>query len=52
MRELCLVRGAALVVLLAGGWYLAAALEGGMPFVHKQLLAENLFRFVRDKRLP
>ena len=48
MRELCLMRGAALVVLLAGGWYLAAALEGGMPFVHKQLLAENLFRLVRD----
>ena len=48
LRELCLARGAALVVLLAGGWYLAAALEGGMPFVHKQVLAENLFRFVRD----
>jgi 4-amino-4-deoxy-L-arabinose transferase-like glycosyltransferase len=46
LRELCLVRGATLVVLLAGGWYLAAALKGGMPFVHKQLLVENLFRFV------
>ena len=48
LRELHLVRGAAIVVLLAGGWYLAATLEGGMPFVHKQLLAENLFRFVHD----
>lgn len=48
LRELQLVRGAALVILLAGGWYVAAALEGGMPFVHKQLLAENLFRLVRD----
>jgi 4-amino-4-deoxy-L-arabinose transferase-like glycosyltransferase len=47
LRELRLGRGAALVALLAGGWYLAAALAGGMPFVHKQLLAENLFRFVR-----
>ena len=48
LRELRLGRGAALVALLAGGWYLAAALAGGMAFVHKQLLAENLFRFVRD----
>src|SRR5229473_7567260 len=48
LRELRLGRGAALVALLAGGWYLAATVAGGMPFVHKQLLAENLFRFVRD----
>lgn len=46
LRELRLGRGAALVVLLAGGWYLAATMAGGMAFVHKQLLAENLFRFV------
>ena len=46
LRELRLGRGAALVALLAGGWYLAAALTGGMPFVHKQILAENVFRFV------
>jgi 4-amino-4-deoxy-L-arabinose transferase-like glycosyltransferase len=48
LREIRLVRGAALVALLAGGWYVAAALTGGMPFVHKQILAENLFRFVHD----
>jgi 4-amino-4-deoxy-L-arabinose transferase-like glycosyltransferase len=48
LRDLHLGRGAALVALLAGGWYLAAVLAGGMSFVHKQLLAENLFRFVRD----
>src|SRR6185437_2200341 len=48
LRDLHLGRGAALVALLAGGWYVAAALAGGMHFVHKQLLAENLFRVVRD----
>ncbi len=48
LRELRLGRGAALVALLAGGWYLAAALAGGMPFVRKQLLAENLFRFMHN----
>jgi len=47
LRDLHLGRGAALVALLAGGWYVAAALAGGTPFVHKQLLAENLFRVVR-----
>ncbi|MGH7914472.1 MAG: ArnT family glycosyltransferase, partial [Candidatus Binataceae bacterium] len=48
LHEMRLGRGAALVVLLAGGWYLAAAITGGMPFVHKQILAENLFRFIHD----
>ena len=47
LRELCL--GARCSAgRAAGRGLLAAALEGGMPFVHKQLLAENLFRFVRD----
>jgi 4-amino-4-deoxy-L-arabinose transferase-like glycosyltransferase len=44
LREMHLMRGAAVVILLAGGWYLAAVLTRGMPFVHKQLLSENLFR--------
>jgi hypothetical protein len=48
LRELHLIRGAAVIALLAGGWYVAAALKGGMPFVHKQILAENVFRFVHD----
>lgn len=41
-----LVRGAALVAIVAGGWYVAATMVGGMAFVHKQILAENLFRFL------
>jgi len=48
LREMRLVRGAALVALLAGGWYVAAALTGGSAFMHKQLLTENLFRLVRN----
>ena len=48
IRELRLWEGAALVFLTAGGWYLAATLVGGMPFVRKQILAENLFRFLHS----
>src|SRR5208283_791866 len=40
-----LVRGAIVVLVLAGGWYLAALIEGGPDFFRKQILAENLLRF-------
>ncbi|MGH7924547.1 MAG: ArnT family glycosyltransferase, partial [Candidatus Binatus sp.] len=40
-----LVRGAIVVLVLAGGWYLAALIEGGADFFRKQILAENLLRF-------
>jgi 4-amino-4-deoxy-L-arabinose transferase-like glycosyltransferase len=40
------LRGALIVGLLGGGWYLAAIVTGGSAFVHKQLLAENLYRMV------
>jgi len=52
LRELRLGRGALLITLLAGGWYLAATIEGGMPFVHKQILTENLFRFFGQSSFP
>ncbi len=41
-----LIRGALIVGILGGGWYVAAIISGGSAFVHKQLLAENLYRLV------
>jgi hypothetical protein len=49
IKKMRIWRGTALVVAIAGGWYVAATIVGGMPFVHKQILAENLFRFFHDK---
>ena len=40
-----LLRGAIIVLILAGGWYLAALIEGGPGFFRKQILTENLLRF-------
>lgn len=45
LRELRLVRGALVVLVLAGSWYVAASIVGGMSFVDKQLLAENFVRY-------
>jgi 4-amino-4-deoxy-L-arabinose transferase-like glycosyltransferase len=45
LREMKLVRGAILVAVVGGGWYVAAAFVGGESFVRKQLIAENLVRF-------
>ncbi len=45
LRDMSLVRGAVVVLVLAGGWYLAALIEGGPEFFRKQILAENLLRF-------
>jgi 4-amino-4-deoxy-L-arabinose transferase-like glycosyltransferase len=43
-RRLKLGQGALLVGVIAGSWYLAAIVSGGTAFVHKQLLAENVYR--------
>lgn len=45
LRRLSLVRGAVVVLVLAGGWYIAAYVEGGPGFFRKQILAENVLRF-------
>jgi len=45
-RDMHLLRGAAAVLAVAGSWYLLAIQLGGSDFVNKQLLNENLFRFV------
>ncbi len=43
--RLHLAPGAAIVAIVGGGWYLAAAYTGGADFLRKQILAENLTRF-------
>ncbi|HWJ40154.1 MAG TPA: glycosyltransferase family 39 protein, partial [Candidatus Limnocylindrales bacterium] len=43
--QMSLVRGAIVVIVFAGGWYVAALIEGGPDFFRKQILAENVLRF-------
>ena len=45
LHRMKLWRGAIVVLILAGGWYVAALIEGGPGFFRKQILAENLLRF-------
>jgi len=44
LKDLRLPTGAAVVAVVAGGWYLLAGLKGGMNFVQRQILDENLYR--------
>jgi hypothetical protein len=46
IRDLKITRGTAIVTILAGWWYVAASIIGGMAFIEKQLIAENFVRFV------
>ncbi len=46
VRRLRLGRGAMIVGIIGGGWYLAAIISGGAAFVHKQILGENLYRLI------
>jgi 4-amino-4-deoxy-L-arabinose transferase-like glycosyltransferase len=46
LRRMSLVRGALVVAIVAGGWYAAALWVGGIDFFRKQILAENLVRFL------
>ncbi len=45
LRKMHLISGFLIVLVLAGGWYLAALVEGGGDFFRKQILTENLLRF-------
>jgi hypothetical protein len=45
------ILGGVLVLIIAGGWYLAASYLGGDAFVEKHLLKENVFRFLGTTRL-
>jgi 4-amino-4-deoxy-L-arabinose transferase-like glycosyltransferase len=49
IRRLRLSRGALIVGIIGGGWYLAAIISGGSAFVHKQILGENLYRLIGHK---
>jgi 4-amino-4-deoxy-L-arabinose transferase-like glycosyltransferase len=44
-RQYHLLGGALIVIVLAGSWYVAAAIVGGRAFVMRQLVSENLFAF-------
>jgi 4-amino-4-deoxy-L-arabinose transferase-like glycosyltransferase len=46
IRRLRLGRGAIIVGIIGGGWYIAAIVVGGPAFVHKQILGENLYRLI------
>src|SRR6185437_9888912 len=41
-----LPKGAIIVAVLAGGWYIAALLIGGRAFFDKQILAENVYTYL------
>ncbi len=43
--------GAAIVLALVGTWYVAASYAGGEAFVRKQILKENVFRYVAASTL-
>jgi 4-amino-4-deoxy-L-arabinose transferase-like glycosyltransferase len=43
--------GAALILVIVGGWYALASGLGGESFVQKQILKENVFRFVGVTRM-
>jgi 4-amino-4-deoxy-L-arabinose transferase-like glycosyltransferase len=46
LGRLYLLKGAVIVGVLAGGWYVAATIIGGRAFFDKQILSENLFTFL------
>jgi 4-amino-4-deoxy-L-arabinose transferase-like glycosyltransferase len=43
------LRGLLCVALVVGAWYGLAAMQGGTDFVEKQLLDENIYRFLGSK---
>lgn len=45
LRDMHLLLGGSLTILLPGCWYALAIARGGAAFVHKQILTENLMTF-------
>jgi len=50
LRRMRLLEGAATVLLVAASWYLLALWQGGWEFFRRQILDENLFRFLESDR--
>ena len=44
LRRMQPLRGVLIVGIFGGGWYLLAIATGGAAFIHKQILAENIYR--------
>lgn len=51
VQQMRLLRGAVAVLLLGGSWYALAYQAGGHDFFYKQVLDENLFRFIGSSKL-
>ncbi len=49
LRHLRIVMGGVVVTVIAGAWYGLALWEGGWDFFIKQILQENLLRFVNSR---
>jgi 4-amino-4-deoxy-L-arabinose transferase-like glycosyltransferase len=46
VRRMHVVRGMTVAIGIPAVWYLLAIAVGGMPFVHKQILRENILHFL------
>ncbi|MGE0683876.1 MAG: ArnT family glycosyltransferase, partial [Candidatus Binatia bacterium] len=45
LRQMRLLEGAAIVIVVAASWYVLALNQAGWEFFHRQILDENLYRF-------
>lgn len=51
LQQMRLLRGTVAVAILGGSWYALAWSEGGYEFFYKQVLDENVFRFLGSDKL-
>jgi len=50
LRQMRLGEGAVIVFLVAASWYLLALWQGGPEFFRRQILDENVFRFLENEQ--
>ena len=48
LRRMRLIEGTAIVFLVAASWYLLALWQGGWEFFRRQIVDENIFRFLES----